>query len=296
MVGDVNQSTVSTKSIAYRPWRGSINTTTIKCEVISMRLEYLVSTMNRESIEFINAMNLKGFGCIINQCQKNDSLTYRDSKIRLLSYQEKGLSRSRNRALENANGDICILADDDIRYVDNANEIIEKAYKKHIDADIIVFQVKNSNGKLYKKYKDKAYQINTLTSLKVSSVEISFKLSRIRDKGILFDENFGAGAQFSCGEENIFLIDSLKRDLKIFYEPEVIAVLEESDSAWFNGFNEKYFRDKGAIFSRMSERFSNILIIQFCIRKYMHYYKDISFYKAIQEMFKGKKIYRGFKE
>ena len=49
-------------------------------------------------------------------------------KIKFISCDEKGLSKSRNKAINNATGDICIIADDDVTYSDDYIEKIRQAY------------------------------------------------------------------------------------------------------------------------------------------------------------------------
>ena len=106
-----------------------------------------------------------------------------------------------------------------------------------------------------------------------------------------FNELLGAGAKYSMGEENDFLFKCLKKGLKIKYIPIKIADLYIGESSWFNGYNDKYFIDRGASFTSMSKRFSNILIVQFAIRKRKLYKDKMSVIKAIKLMLCGKKDY-----
>ena len=53
----------------------------------------------------------------------------------------RGLSNSRNMALENAEDDICILCDDDVVYCDRYAELVEEALEKVPDADMMVFNI-----------------------------------------------------------------------------------------------------------------------------------------------------------
>lgn len=254
-----------------------------------MNLEFLVATMNRSSLSFLKKMNLSGNILVINQY--NDVKLQEDTKngVRYLNYKEKGLSKSRNRALENAIGDICVLADDDLKYVSNVEDIIKQAYKKYIDADVIVFQIKNSNGELYKKYSQKEHRIGRLNSMKVSSVEITFKRKSIIDNKIIFDEKFGAGAKYYCGEENIFLSKCIDNKLKIIYIPTLIGQLQDSESSWFCGYDEKYFKSKGAVFYKLFNKLYPIIIIQFAIRKRKLFGKNNKINKTVELMFRGVK-------
>ena len=61
-------------------------------------------------------------------------------------------------------------------------------------------------------------------------------------------------------------------------------------STWFKGYNEKYFFDKGALFTAISRRFRILLIMQYLLR-HRGVLKDIKFLEAIKLMLKGSKDY-----
>jgi hypothetical protein len=122
-------------------------------------------------------------------------------------------------------------------------------------------------------------------------VEIAFRLDRIREKGIEFNELFGAGSKFSAGEENIFLFECLARGIKVKYVPVKIANLHTGTSTWFKGYNEKYFRDKGAAFTAMSLTFSVPLIVQFALRRCKLYQENLTLSQVIRLMLEGRREY-----
>lgn len=101
--------------------------------------------------------------------------------------------------------------------------------------------------------------------MKLSSVEVAFRLDSIKKNGICFNEYFGAGSRFYMGEENIFLFDCLKRGLKILYVPIKVADLHIQNSSWFNGFDKTYFINRGASFTAMSEKNFAIVNTTVCI-------------------------------
>lgn len=257
-----------------------------------MNIEVLISTMNLESNkELVKRMNVKALSVTINQITETNksliSTTESDSMHRVYSYYEKGLSKSRNNALQHSNSDICIIADDDVTYYDNCFNTILDAYKRYPDADIIAFYVKSKNSKR-PTTKQSTKRINFLTSMKISSFQITFKRNSILEKEIKFDENFGAGTdKYFMGEDNIFLTDCLKNKLKIIFVNETIAEVNQSQSTWFNGYNSKYFIAKGACFYRMNKIFYHFLIIQFAIRKHSLYKEHLKLLDAINNMFKG---------
>ena len=157
-----------------------------------MRIEVLVSTMNQKNIELVKKMNIKSDALIINQTNYDGIENYKfdNKKFTLINCNEVGLSKSRNKALANATGDICIIADDDVVYNDKYCEVVKSAYKKYYDADIIVFEVPTTNQERKQKKAIKNEYISYLKSGKISSFQITFKRKSLIDNNIKFDEMF----------------------------------------------------------------------------------------------------------
>ncbi len=257
-----------------------------------MDIEVLVSTMNLQNQEkLINKMNIKK-NLIINQVKEKKLENIENGENRLYSYEEKGLSKSRNKAIEHSNSEICVIADDDLRYEDNYEKIIEEGYNKYPDADVIAFHVQNVNKKMEKKKRKEGKQ-NLFTSMKIQSVQMTFRKKSILKKNIRFDEKIGAGTWLYSGEENVFLADCIKKGLKIYYIPKKIATIMSNDSSWLkNGRGKQYFQAKGATFYRISKILYPLLVLQYAFRKYKRYKKETNLNSAIKYMIEGKKIYK----
>lgn len=256
-----------------------------------MKTQVLISTMNQNNHSLLDDMLVRKNGLVINQTKN----LMKEKKELLnnhvwINSDSKGLSKSRNIALNNAFGEICIIGDDDLVYVENFQDIISESFLKNPNVDIIAFQVEGIE-KEFKKYTNKKKKINYVSSMKISSVEIAFKLNSIKKHDVSFDEDFGSGSKYIMGEENIFLFDCLRKKMKVLYIPIKIADLHINSSSWFKGYDKDYFTSKGAVFFRLSAKFSTLLITQFAIRKYNLYKNDMSFFGALFYMFRGRKIY-----
>lgn len=257
-----------------------------------MRLEVLLSAMHLKDYKFIDTLNISTDCVVVNQCDENSIQSISDNgrNVKFISTTERGLSRSRNMAVSNSNGDICILCDNDVEYVNDYEEIILNQFRNNPEYDIIIFfidrKVNNS-----KPYFNKPKKMGYISTLRVFSPEIAFRRKSLKDNNIKFKTDFGAGAPYCMGEENIFLYDCLKKGLKILYVPIQIASLRKEESTWFRGFENKYFFDKGAVFYEMSNFLSIPLILQFAIRKYKLYKNDLSLRNAIKLMLEGRSHY-----
>ena len=120
-------------------------------------------------------------------------------------------------------------------------QVICKAFERLPDADIIAFSIENKITKL----PDRIQKIGKWKSLRIDSRQIAFRRESILKSGVRFDPLMGAGSGNGAGEENLFLINCLKSGLTIYYVPETVAKLRESESTWFSGYNEMFFYQRG---------------------------------------------------
>jgi len=216
-----------------------------------MIVKPIISTMNKKSIDDLS-LEEKGISSalIINQSKIKLKESTKNN-YRMLTFLEKGLSKSRNRGIEQIDSktDVVVITDDDVSFVRDYEKTISSAYKKIKDADIIVFMSKDDNGNPRKKYNKEIKRLNSFDILSVNSIEITFKIKTIREKKLMFDEDFGLGSKYKSGEENIFLSDALKKGLKIYFYPEYINIhpIESTGFTW--GKSDVF--DKGALFKRL---------------------------------------------
>lgn len=231
-----------------------------------MKVEVLLSTMNQTDMAIIDKCRITGNVVVINQCLNNKMELINDGSriIKFISSNERGLSKSRNKAIDNSEADICILCDDDIEYLDGYEEIVIEAFKKVPDADVIVFNIismnpdKRKQEKLFKKIKRipffKTY----------SSVHIAFKRESIVQNKIRFNDRFGSGSkEYSFAEDSLFFNRIHQLKLKSYVYPAIIANLYTEGSSWFKGFDKKYFFDTGAYLAAAHSKLK---------RLYMWYY------------------------
>lgn len=256
-------------------------------------LEILISTMNRSSLDFLTEMfpnkHFSNFNLIvINQTSENEIIKKDFETVRVYNVFEKGLSKSRNLAIEKATQEILLLADDDEVFIQDFDNTIIKAFNELSDLEVIKFQFE---GNPKKKYKDKIQtEMNNFDILNSSSIEIAFKRKSIQNK-VFFDENFGLGTLFTMGEEPIFLLDLQKKGTKIGYYPVKIASHLHSTTSSKVDLKSRYYI-LGAIYYRMFNKkyFLWILIkLFFDLKQRKLPFAKIC--KVISEAIKGKKTY-----
>jgi len=259
-----------------------------------MQIQINISTINRVNFDFINEIiPYRSFYnetqlLIINQLLKNtkkksNSILIKEN-IKILNEYSKGLSKSRNIGLHNTSAEITIPTDDDVVFFPNLEDTIKTAFGHYPDADIITFQtIDATTNKLRKKYKKKPFKHNIRTLLKVSSIEIAYKTKSINKHRIKYDEKFGLGTNKPTGEETIFLINALRKGLKIYYFPFPLCSHPlETSNTWYN---KNLILAKGALFKKIFPITYLIAIILFAITKYKK--SNFTFLKFLKLLFKG---------
>lgn len=258
-----------------------------------MKLEVLLSCMRQTDMSIAERSHIQSDLLIINQSGQND---YKEKKLgmyccRMISTTERGLSRSRNMALKNAKGDICLICDDDEVLDEGYQEKILNAFKQYPQADLLAFIVSVSEaGYDTKKYRDHVGKLNYFTSLKISSYQIAFKRQAILEKSIMFDESIGSGASTAGGEENIFLHDCLKKGLQLWFVPVHIAYASQEVSQWAHHlFTRTFFEDRGRFTKKLwgGHSFAFAYAFFYAMKKYPRYKHKTTFRIALFAMLKG---------
>lgn len=225
-----------------------------------MNLQLLVATMHQNNFSIIENLNLQSDAVIVNQCDKEGTkkLTYNGYKVLWIDSKERGLSRSRNLALENATADFCVICDEDEVLSKNYPKMILDAFKSIPLADLVVFNINRIGWNEKEKVFETPQKIGRFKTY--GSVHITFRLEAIKKNNIHFNTEFGAGSGvYACAEDAIFCMDCHKNKLKMYTYPGVLCDVDCGTSTWFKGYNEKYFYDVGAYLSAVLPRTKHIL-------------------------------------
>ena len=88
----------------------------------------------------------------------------------------------------------------------------------------------------------------------------------------------------------MFIVSCLRKKLKIYSSTKNLGTVYHEESTWFKGYNEKFFFDKGALFTAINRTFRIFLIFQFLIR-HKEFLNNIKFSKAFKLMLEGSNDY-----
>jgi len=264
----------------------------------SIELEILISTMNRTSLDFLSTMfsghNYLDFNVlIINQTTKDKLLYSEHDSIRIINSFEKGLSKSRNIAIKNAIKPICLIADDDVVFLEDFDKKVIDAHNKYI-FPIITFQTLTTDNKFYWKYPSEPKLLNEYMIRKTLSVEISIKKDLINE--ISFDDRFGLGATFEDGENYIFLSEAKKKNISMWFVNKSVSIhqpISSSDEVQSN----RYLFARGALNAYKYGNIAYFWVLKFVL--FLFRKKYISFNEIISKIkigFKGIQNYKRAKK
>lgn len=240
-----------------------------------MTFEILMSCMHQQDDTLVRRSGITGDVTVINQCDREDYAEYPTSggTARMFSSTQRGLTRSRNMAIANARGDVCLICDDDEIFVPDYEEKILRAYQQLPLADIMILKMVNR----VPSFPDRVMRLRFPRIMKVSSWQISFRRERLLAAGVRFDELLGAGTGNGAEEELKFLLDCQKAGLRIYYAPVEIASVAQTESTWFGGFNETFFENRGATTRYiLGAAMAVLYALYYVLRKRGMYQKDIT--------------------
>lgn len=250
-------------------------------EIMKIKVSVFVPTIGTRRAELIRL-----FDSLINQgpvsieiiviVQDNFELikelcdSYSDKlNILFVATEIKGLSRARNLGLRQSTGDIVVLSDDDCWYEANSLYRIAEYFEQNEGIDILLTQIYDPISK--QPYKSYPSERSTITKeidlLSKSSIEIAFR----RNKPVIeFDELFGLGGKYVAGEENDFLIRSLRSRKIIHYEPFVTVFHEKKTQNESN----KQLIAKGAFYAKnFGFIISNLVLLRDLLFKHQNNYR-----------------------
>lgn len=262
-----------------------------------MKIQTLVATINQTDTSLPAKMNIQTDALIGNQCGRRgrEQIRLHDHKVVFLHSDSIGVGRNRNLLLDQAEAELCVLADDDMRFLDDYPQIALQAFASCPNADVLVF---NLVEKIPRRHQNqKTVRLHWYNFGKYGAARLAFRTESLRQSGIRFDLRFGGGARFGSGEDTIFLKSCLKKGLKLYAVPFALAEIDQTaESTWFTGYDEKFFRDKGALYACLYP----LLWPLFCLRFLLHYrakvLKRVSFCRAFVWMCKGSQMLKRIEE
>lgn len=230
--------------------------------------EILCVTMNQTDFSKIWEMNINSDIVFANQCDHTsyEELEFNGNKAKMISTNTRGVGVNRNLSLSYASADICLLADDDVIYIDNIKEVVLSEFEANPDADIIIFNL-DSNDSVRKQIKyNRTRKCGMFERMPWGGCRIAFRLNSIRKANLWFTTLFGGGCIFPSGEDSMWLTEAKRRGLTFYVSKQTVGTVNFNASSWFQGYNEAFFYGKGAFYQAIHPRTKNAWMLYFLWR------------------------------
>lgn len=177
-----------------------------------------------------------------------------------------GVAKSRNRNIWLAKGEYLVFGDDDVEFNIAGLEQAIKYLDDNPQFSLLLGKAVDSTGKERKNYPSNIQKLNRFNSAKAATYEMIIRVEAIRQLGVWFDEDFGAGAKNYLGDEYIFIVDLLAAGGKAVFAPIVLAThpVESSGSRWGS---KKDRTARAAIFTRVFGKAAPLVRLAFGVRR-----------------------------
>ena len=168
--------------------------------------------------------------------------------IRVCGFDDIGVSKNRNHLLDLAPEGLCLCVDDDCVLQPGYEGVVRAFFEKN-RCDVALFNglvPYEGNRKVHDKKTAKVRRFKDVSY--AGGPGLAYYGERIRATGIRYDERLGYPNDIYAGEDSLFLRD-LTRSSLVFYRAEevlfTVAIDKEDNSAYFRGFDERFFITKG---------------------------------------------------
>lgn len=234
-----------------------------------MQLEVLVATVDQTDLRLLSSMNIRSDVRITNQADDCSLLVSEHpwGRAEMLTLPDRGVGLNRNLGLMRSSADLCLFADDDVRYADDYASLVTRAFAERPEADVLLFNVLPDGSERSRRVIVTEQLLNRWTAPAYSATfRIAVRRESVLRENVTFSLLFGGGARYSSGEDVLFVTDCIKRGLRVVAVPVTIGTVSDQSSTWFTGFGAKYFQDKGVFFAHLSPRLAPLLALAFAIK------------------------------
>lgn len=232
------------------------------------RIQLLVAAVSQDTDALPQKMNIQSDAIIVNQkmTYSFEQKDFNGNEIRIFNCDEKGVGLSRNLALLRADHELVQFCDEDIVLDDGYTALVMKEFDDHPEADMIMFNVKASEGRVTYHNTDFA-KVGYLNYGRYPAYAIAARRERLHEAGVTFSLLFGGGAKYSNGEDSLFIKDCLDKGLRIYRSPvEIGHEIVERPSTWFDGFNDKFFFDRGVLYHFLYGKLAVPMCLRFLLK------------------------------
>lgn len=255
-----------------------------------MTLQLLVAAVKKKPLLLAEEMHIDSDAIMVSQGDGYgyEEFEHKGHKLRYFAMEDRGVGLNRNTALLHAEADIVLFADEDIVYDEGYAEKVLAEFEKHPKADMLLFNVKASEGReTY--HTDSFGRVRWYNCGRYPTYSFAVKRECLHKNNITFSLLFGGGARYSNGEDSLFIRDCLKSGMRVYRVPVNIGKEKYRESTWFRGYNEKFFFDRGVLYSYLYGRLDKVMALRWLLAHKEELCKEISLKEAYGIMSRGMK-------
>ncbi len=232
------------------------------------KFEILCVTMHQKDFSKIKEMNIRSNVVFANQADTTayDEIEFEGKKARMITTATRGVGINRNLALTYADADICLFADDDVKYVDNMEKLVLDEFDKHPDADVFIFHLDTDDAKRKQVRYAKTRKHGRFERMPWGGVRIAVRISSVKKANVWFTTLFGGGCIFPSGEDSMWLLEAKRKGLKFYVSENTIGTVSFEESTWFTGADEKFYFGKGAFYAAVHPKIISLWMLYFALR------------------------------
>ena len=251
-----------------------------------MKIQTLVVTLRQDCKTLAKEMNLQTDALMGSQCGVDSVYRFEHNSktVQVISTATRGVGINRNSVLLRADGEICVLADDDMTFLDGYEQTVCDWFRRIPEADVLIFNLQEEKPR--RKKHTSVEKIGHWNYARYGAARLAFRRERVCFAGVMFNTMFGGGCPYSCGEDTLFLQECLKKGLRIIAVPATLAKIHDGNSTWFGGYTDKYFFDKGVLYYALNKHLCKIHAVIHCFR-YRKKYEAYGLKNALRQMWKG---------
>ena len=232
-------------------------------------LQVLVATMHRSDFSIVGKMNIRCNAVIANQAEREEIATAATEYgvCKMITTKTRGVGLNRNIALMASEGEYLLFADDDVVYNDDMPEAVMNAFRQLPEADVILFGMDiTKKGNVIEKRRGKNQRLHVWNAFRYGTYCLAVRRKAVLQHNITFHQSFGGGCMFSAGEDSLFIKSCFDSGLKVFSHEYALGTCAKDSSTWFEGFNEKFFYDKGVLARFLFPRMFLPLVLYYMVR------------------------------
>lgn len=255
-----------------------------------MQVETLIAAVGKPDCAFLDDMRIQTDAVVIDQCGEESTavLDRNGHSVVFCCTRKTGVGPSRNQALARAMGDILLFADEDLVYVDGYAELLQAAFAARPQADVIVFNIRSKRPRRSIR---RPSRVRWFNYMRYGAARIAARRASVERAGLRFSGEFGGGGRYGSGEDTIFLHDCLRRGLRIYAVPLMLASTDDADSSWFHGYDARFFADKGALMAAIYGRLGSLFCWALVLRHPEYRESGFSFLERLRRMRAGLRGY-----